>query len=495
MPYNPSRQCRSFFPPVHAAAVVLFLLFGNGLAASAQTAENLSQIKKVYIDSFGLENGAGKLRDRLIEELRQKAKWGAVSSPAQADAVIKGSGSLWVAGYYSTSPRSTSMSRQPVYRGFLSVEILGKNEEPLWSSLVTPSRLAAGDIARDLADHLVGKLLAAREQKGTTAASSSPSAPAEEVTLSAAGSTFPAPLYLKWFASFEERHPGVHIRYTGVGSEAGLHQLLAGKVDFAGSDLPLSAEKLSQPGKAYLQFATVVGAVVPVYGLKGIERPLNFTAEILAEIYSGKIRKWNDPAIRKSNRSANLPDAEIVVVHRSDGSGTTFVWTDFLSTGSAEWKGSIGSGSTVSWPVGKGAEGNEGVSILVDDTPNAIGYVELVYALRHQLSFGAVRNAAGKYVQADLSSITAASAKASSGANGDVRGFITNSPGKDAYPLTAFTWWVLPSDLGNGAKREALRELLQWSLTSGQKDCSELGYVPLPPEMAGRQLESLKNLK
>src|SRR5262249_34656216 len=332
---------------------------------------------------FGLENGAGKLRDRLIEELRQKAKWGAVSSPAQADAVIKGSGSLWVAGYYSTSPRSTSMSRQPVYRGFLSVEILGKNEEPLWSSLVTPSRLAAGDIARDLADHLVGKLLAAREQKGTTAASSSPSAPAEEVTLSAAGSTFPAPLYLKWFASFEERHPGVHIRYTGVGSEAGLHQLLEGKVDFAGSDLPLSAEKLSQPGKAYLQFATVVGAVVPVYGLKGIERPLNFTAEILAEIYSGKIRKWNDPAIRKSNRSANLPDAEIVVVHRSDGSGTTFVWTDFLSTGSAEWKGSIGSGSTVSWPVGKGAEGNEGVSILVDDTPNAIGYVELVYALRH----------------------------------------------------------------------------------------------------------------
>jgi ABC-type phosphate transport system substrate-binding protein len=187
------------------------------------------------------------------------------------------------------------MSRQPAYHGFLSVEILGKDNEPLWSSLVTPSKLAAGDISRDLADHLVAKLLlAAREQKAGTAPDSSTATRAGEATISAAGSTFPAPLYLKWFESFEKRHPGVRIRYTSIGSEAGLKRLMEGKVDFAGSDLPLSAEKLSQSGKSYLEFATVVGAVVPVYNLKGIEPSLNFTPEVLAGIYSGKIRKWSD---------------------------------------------------------------------------------------------------------------------------------------------------------------------------------------------------------
>jgi len=494
MSRNPNHLCRGFFLKARAAGAVCVLLLLNCFAVPAQTAEGLSQIKKVYIDSFGQENGASKLRDRLARELRLKAKWDIVSSAATADAVIKGSGSLWIAGYYSTAPRSASMSRQPVYHGFLSVEILGKDNEPLWSSLVTPSKLAAGDITRDLADHLVAKLLAAREQKRGVALGSSTATRSVEATISAAGSTFPAPLYLKWFESFEERHPGVRIRYAGIGSEAGLQRLMEGKVDFAGSDLPLSAEKLSQSGKNYLDFATVVGAVVPIYNLKGIEQPLDFTPEVLAGIYSGKIRKWSDPAIRKANRTANLPDAEIAVVHRSDGSGTTFVWTDFLSKGSPEWKASIGAGSTVPWPVGKGAEGNEGVAALVGDTANSIGYVELVYALRHRLSFGAVRNSAGKYVQADLSSVTAA-ISAPPTATPDLRGSIANAPGKDAYPLASYTWWVLPADLGSEPKRSALRELLQWILTSGQKDCSALGYVPLSHEMAGRELETLNNLK
>jgi phosphate ABC transporter phosphate-binding protein len=235
--------------------------------------------------------------------------------------------------------------------------------------------------------------------------------------------------------------------------------------------------------------------VVPVYNLKGIDQTLQFTPEILAGIYSGKIRNWNEPAIRNLNRSANLPDAGIVVVHRSDGSGTTFVWSDFLSKVSPEWKSSFGAGSTVQWPVGKGVEGNEGVAAMVGDTPNSIGYVELVYALRHQLSFGAVRNAAGKFVQADLSSVTAASVNSQAASRPDFRGFITNAPGKDAYPLAAFTWWVLPADLGGDAKRPVLRELLQWILTSGQKDCSALGYVPLPRDMANVQLQSLNKLK
>lgn len=493
MSRNPNHFC--FLLAVRATVAICLLFLLNGFATPAQTAEKLSQINKVYIESFGQENGAGKLRDRLSEELRQKAKWDIVGSAAHADAVIKGSGSLWIAGYYSTTPRSTSMSRQPVYHGFLSVEILGKNQEPLWSSLVTPGKFGAGDITRDLAGRLVAKLLAAREQKTMPAPNSTVATPTAEVSLSAAGSTFPAPLYQKWFESFEERHPGVHIRYTSVGSEAGLQRLMEGKVDFAGSDLPLSAEKLPQSGKRYLEFATVVGAVVPVYNLKGVEQPLNFTAEILAGIYAGKIRKWNDPSISKANRTANLPDSEIVVVHRGDGSGTTFVWTDFLSKGSPAWKVSIGAGSTVPWPVGKGAEGNEGVASLVADTPNSIGYVELVYALRHQLNFSAVRNPAGKYVLADLSSVTAASINAPSSASPDFRGSITNAPGKDAYPLASFTWWVLPADLGGDPKRSVLRELLQWILSSGQKDCSALGYVPLPREMAGRQLDTLNNLK
>jgi phosphate ABC transporter phosphate-binding protein len=488
MPRNPNQLSRGFY------WVAVLLLLGS-LATSGQTAEKLSQIKKVYLASFGQENGAAKLHDRLMETLRQKAKWEIVSSAAEADAVIKGSGSLWIAGYYSTDPRSASMSRQPVYRGFLSVEILGKNNEPLWSSLVTPSRPAGGDITRDLTDHLVAKLIAARAQGSLPAPDSSGAKHTAEVSLTAAGSTFPAPLYQKWFESFEERHAGVHIRYTSLGSEAGLQRLMEGKVDFAGSDLPLSAEKLSESGKAYLEFATVVGAVVPVYNLKGIEQPLNFTAEILAGIYSGKIRKWNDPSISKANRTANLPGAEILVVHRRDGSGTTFVWTDFLSKGSAEWKASIGSGAKVSWPVGRGAEGNEGAATMVADTPNSIGYVELVYALRHQLNFGAVRNAAGKYVQADISSVTAALVNAPSAAGADSRGSITNAPGKDSYPLASFTWWVLPADLGGGLKRSVLRELLQWILSSGQKDCSALGYVPLPREMASRELETVNHLK
>jgi len=495
MSRNPNHLRRSPSLVVRAAASICVLLLLTGLRTPAQRVEKLSQIKKVYIDSFGKENGAGKLRDRLAEELRQKAKWDIVSSAAQADAVIKGSGSLWIAGYYSTAPRSTTMSRQPVYRGFLSVEILGKNNQPLWSSLVTPSKLAGGDITRDLTDHLVAKLLAAREQNSAPALDSSGATHTAEVSLTAAGSTFPAPLYQKWFESFEERHAGVHIRYISVGSEAGLQRLMEGQVDFAGSDLPLSAEKLSQSGKKYLEFATVVGAVVPAYNLKGVEQPLNFTPEILARIYTGKIREWNDPSISRANRTANLPAAEIVVMHRSDGSGTTFVWTDFLSKGSSEWKASVGSGSKVSWPVGKGAEGNEGVAAMVADTPNSIGYVELVYALRHQLNFGAVRNAAGKYVQADLSSVTAASVNAASATSPDFHGFITNAPGKDAYPIAAFTWWVFPADLGEDPKRSVARELLQWILSSGQKDCSALGYVPLPREMASRELEALNNLK
>jgi phosphate transport system substrate-binding protein len=248
---------------------------------------------------------------------------------------------------------------------------------------------------------------------------------------------------------------------------------------------------MTESRKTFLHFASVVGAVVPAYNVKGVDRNLNFTAEVLAGIYLGRIRKWNDAAIRELNRPVSLPDAEISVVHRSDGSGTTFVWSDYLSKLSREWKTAVGSGSVLRWPVGVGAEGNEGVATKVQQTANSIGYVELVYALRHQLSFGAVRNAAGQFIQADLSSVTAAASAMAT----DSRVSITNAAGKSVYPIASFTWWLMPRDGENEAKRAATRELLEWILTSGQKESSALGYGPLPREVVSRELQMVHNLQ
>jgi phosphate transport system substrate-binding protein len=315
------------------------------------------------------------------------------------------------------------------------------------------------------------------------------------MTLNGAGATFPAPLYQKWFESFQQRHPNAHINYGAVGSEAGLRLLMDGKVDFAASDVPLSDERMSQSKTTFLHFASVLGAVVPIYNLQGPERNLNFTAETLAGIYLGTIKKWNDPRIRESNRNVPLAESDIVVIHRSDGSGTTFVWTDYLSKVSPEWKATVGAGTVAKWPVGVGAEGNEGVAAMVQQTPNSIGYVELVYALRRQLSFGTMRNAAGQFVEAGLPSVTAAAEGVAGAMTSDFRVSITNAPGRDAYPIATFTWWLFPRELASGDKKSAFLELLQWVLTSGQKQCSALGYAPLPREIANRELQLLDSLK
>jgi phosphate transport system substrate-binding protein len=474
----------------------LILIFVGESSSRAQTAETLSQVKKVYVEKFTEGGGETiKLRERLIERLRKSGRLEVVRAANEADAVIKASGSIWVIGYVSTDPRVPANARQPVYRGFLSVEVLGKDNEALWSYLVTPSKFRSGPISQDLADHLVAKLVADLQQKGERAPVSPIAGRAVETTLNAAGATFPAPLYQKWFESFQQRDPNVLIKYGAVGSEAGLQLLADGKVDFAASDVPLSDEKIATSKSKLLHFATVLGAVVPIYNLQGVDRSLNFTGETLAGIYLGKIKKWNDPRIRGSNKNARLPDGDIVVVHRSDGSGTTFVWTDYLSKVSPEWKAEVGADTVVKWPVGAGAEGNEAVAAMVQETPNSIGYVELVYALRHQLSFGGVRNAAGEFVQADVASVIAAARNAPAAMSSDFRVSITNAPGKDAYPIATFTWWLLPRELGGGDKKPVLLELLQWVLTSGQKQCSALGYAPLPRQIASRELEFLITLK
>jgi phosphate transport system substrate-binding protein len=492
---NKARTLSRFVSHRNGLIASLIFTLSWALTGSAQTAETLSQVKKVYVESFGQENGASKLRDRAVEELRKKGKLEVVASPNEADALVKGNGSVWAIGYVSNDPRSPSNTRHPILRGFLSVEIIGKQDEPLWSYLVTPSKFSSGDVAKDLADQLVAKLLGALAEKGATNPPSASNEVTGEIALTAAGATFPAPLYQKWFELFQQRHSNIHLKYSAVGSDSGLQLLTTGKVDFAASDVPLSDERMAQTKKNFLHFASVIGAVVPVYNLNGVNRNLNFTPKVLAEIFSGKIRKWDDPAIRESNRNAALPNADILVVHRSDGSGTTYVWTDYLSKVSPEWKASVGMGSVVAWPVGTGAEGNDGVASMVQQTPNAIGYVEFVYALRHQLSFGSVRNAAGQFILADLSSVTAAASGAAGAMNADSRVSITNAPGKGAYPIATFTWWLWPQRAETESKRAAFRELLQWMLSSGQKECSSLGYAPLPREVANRELQLVDEIK
>ena len=489
--FNASRKLRTYI------AVTLFILtcLTTSIRAHAQSAESLSGVKKVFLESFGQGESASKLRERFIKQLQKSGKLEVVATAAEADAVMKGTENVWVVGYYSTDYHAASATRQPIIHGFLSVELQGKANQPLWSYLVTPRKFRTGSISQDLADQMAVKLLAALEPANDTPALPASGGHPDAINLAGAGATFPAPLYLKWFESFQQSHPNAHISYDAVGSEAGIRMIADGKVDFAASDMPLPSAAAPESKASFLHFPTVLGAVVPIYNLGGISRTLNFTSDVLADIYLGKIKKWNDPKIRAANRGADLPDSEIVVIHRSDGSGTTFVWTDFLSKVNAQWKAAVGSGATVHWPVGIGAEGSDAVAAMVQQTPNSLAYVESAYALRHQLNFGAVQNAAGQFVQADLASVTAAASGAAGAMTSDFRVSITNAPGKAAYPIASFTWWLLSADATGSAKKPALLELLRWMLTSGQKECSALGYAPLPREIIARELQSLGNLK
>jgi phosphate transport system substrate-binding protein len=471
------------------------LLWGVESSARAQSAVMLSQVKKVYVESFGTDEAASNLRESLIDRLRKTGSLEVVRSPNEADAIIKGTGSIWVTGYVSTSLRSAANSRQAVSSGFLSVEIVGKGDEPLWSYLVTPRTIRLKPVAQDLADQLASKLAVVLRQKSDGVPPSLANENPVGTTVNGAGATFPAPLYEKWFESFQESNPSVHIKYSAVGSDAGLQLLAEGKVDFAASDVPLIQNGPAGSTSTLLRFATVLGAVVPVYNSKGVNRNLDFTADVLAGIYLGKIKKWNDPRIRASNKNAFLPDSDIAVIHRSDGSGTTFAWTDYLSKANPEWKTAVGASTIIQWPVGAGAEGNDGVASMVQQTPNSIGYVELVYALRHQLNFGAVRNAAGEFVQADIASMSAAASGTDGTTNSEPRLSITNAEAKGAYPIATFTWWLLPKDLGGADKQAALLPILRWMLTTGQKQCSALGYAPLPGALARRELQTLSELK
>jgi phosphate transport system substrate-binding protein len=321
-------------------------------------------------------------------------------------------------------------------------------------------------------------------------------APAPDALLiNAAGATFPYPIYSKWFNEYHKMHPDVQINYQSIGSGGGIQQLSAGTVDFGASDMPLKDELLKQKNLNIVQFPTVLGAVMPTYNIPGVNAELNFTPDALAGIYLGKITKWNDPAITGPNPGVNFPADDIVVVHRSDGSGTTFVWTDYLSKVSPEWKERVGSNTSVNWPVGLGGKGNEGVAGLVKQTPSSIGYVELIYAVQNRLTYGRVRNSSGKFIKASLATVTAAAAGASKEMQKDVRVSITDAPGADAYPICSFTYLLIPKKIPDARKEAAIKGFLHWMMTDGQGMVESLNYARLPKAVVAIEAKSLAQVQ
>lgn len=315
--------------------------------------------------------------------------------------------------------------------------------------------------------------------------------PDNTVLLNAAGATFPYPIYSKWFNIYHNEDPNVQINYQSIGSGGGIRQLLAGTVDFGASDGPMSDEQLAQSKIKILHFPTVLGADVPSYNIPGLTAELDFTQKALAGIYLGQITKWNDPEIANANPGVKLPSTDIVVIHRSDGSGTTYIWTDFLSKVSEQWKDKIGKGTSVNWPVGLGGKGNEGVSGLVKQTPGSIGYIELIYAIQNNIPFGKVQNAAGKFLKADLAGVTAAAAGAAKNMPDDFRVSITNAPGPTAYPISSFTWLLIPAQIQDAAKRDAIKGFLKWMVTKGQGYNEGLSYAQLPKPVVAKELKAI----
>jgi phosphate transport system substrate-binding protein len=319
--------------------------------------------------------------------------------------------------------------------------------------------------------------------------------PPDKTLINGAGATFPYPIYSKWFDQYNKLHPDIQINYQSVGSGAGIKQLLSGTVDFGASDGPMTDDQIAQAKITVLHFPTVLGADVPSYNIPGVNAELNFTQAALAGIYLGTIKKWNDPEIASANKGVNLPDHELYVVHRSDGSGTTYIWTDYLSKISDDWKNKVGKGTSVNWPVGLGGKGNEGVAGLIKQTPYSIGYVELIYAIQNNQPYGLVRNSSGVFVKASLAGVSAAAVGADFNSHPDFRVSITNAPGKSAYPISSFTWLLIPSKIADGAKRQALTGFLRWMLSDGQQYCEGLAYAKLPKEVVAREMKALPQIQ
>ena len=318
---------------------------------------------------------------------------------------------------------------------------------------------------------------------------------AQKQQINGAGATFPYPIYSKWFSEYNKLHPDVEVNYQSIGSGGGIRQLTNQTVFFGATDGPMTPEQLlGAPGKV-LHFPTVLGGVVPIYNIPGVDAALKFSGKVLADIILGRIVKWNDPAIAGLNPGVKLPGTDITVAHRSDGSGTTYIFVDYLSKVSPDFKQKVGVATSVNWPVGVGGKGNEGVAGLVKQTPGAVGYVELIYALQNKLDYGSVQNMEGEFVRCSIDSVTAAAAVAATQMPKDFRVSITNAPGKGVYPISSFTWLLFYENPKDKAKAKIMADFLKWALTEGQKFARDLGYAPLPANVVQLEMEALKKIK
>jgi phosphate transport system substrate-binding protein len=315
----------------------------------------------------------------------------------------------------------------------------------------------------------------------------------QTTTLNGAGATFPYPMYSKWFSEYNKLHSDVQINYQSIGSGGGIRQVLNGTVDFGASDGPMTDEQLKQSKTKILHIPTVMGAVVPAYNVPGVTGEIKFTPEALAGIFLGKIQKWNDAAITSANPGVKFPNQAIIVIYRSDGSGTTFIFTDYLSKISQDWANGVGKGTSVKWQIGMGGKGNEGVAGQVRQLSGSIGYVELIYAVENKITYGSVKNAAGNFVKASLDGVTEAAASATA-MPADFRVSITNAPGKTAYPISSFTWLLIPEQSKDAKKGKIISDFLNWMVTDGQKMTSQLSYAPLPASVAEKVKAAIKQV-
>jgi phosphate transport system substrate-binding protein len=313
--------------------------------------------------------------------------------------------------------------------------------------------------------------------------------------LTGAGATFPNPIYSRWFSEYAKSHPGVEINYQSIGSGAGIKQVTTKTVDFGASDAILTDDQIKTSQVKLLIIPTVLGAVVPVYNVPGVATDLKFSGDVIADIYLGKITKWDDPRIKGENPGVNLPDHQILPVYRSEGSGTTFIFTDFLSKVSPDFKSKVGSAASVRWPLGIGQKGNEGVAGMIRNSPYSFGYVELIYAVQNKMSYGEVKNAAGKWVKASTEGVTAAAAASAKTIPADYRVSITNAPGADSYPISSFTWLLIPNPSSDPAKGKVLHDFLEWMLDHGEAEAASMTYAPLPKPVADRVRQTISAVK
>ena len=310
-----------------------------------------------------------------------------------------------------------------------------------------------------------------------------------------AGATFPYPIYSKWFSEYSQQHPSVKINYQSIGSGGGIRQVSEGTVDFGATDGPMSDAQIESAKVKTTHIPTVLGAVVPVYNIPGVNKDLNFSGDVIADIYLGKITKWNDPRIVKDNPGVSLPDKAILPVYRSDGSGTTYIFTDYLSKISSDWSSKVGKNTSVKWPTGIGQKGNEGIAGMVRQSPYSFGYVELIYATQNKMAFGAVKNSAGKFLKATPDGVTAAAAAAAKTMPADYRVSITNAPGAASYPISSFTWLLIPTHSTDPNKAKALADFLGWMLDHGETEAAALTYAPLPKQVQDMVRKSIANVK